>query len=80
MDRNIAYQSTAGTQGFERTVESIERNMRGARTTFSRELRAINTEIVGSQIRLARFGPAVNEAFFGISTIMLSSPRALRRA
>lgn len=72
MDRNIAYQFTAGTQGFDRAVESIERNMREARTTFSRELRAINTEMVGSQTRLARFGPAVNEAFSGVSTIMRS--------
>lgn len=26
MDRNIAYQFTAGTQGFDRAVDSIERN------------------------------------------------------
>jgi len=58
--RNIAYQFTAGTQGFDRAVEGIERNMRDARTTFSRELRAINTEMVGSQTRFARFGPAVS--------------------
>lgn len=72
MDRNIAYQFTAGTQGFDRAVESIERNMRDARTTFSRELRAINTEMVGSQTQLGRFGPAVNDAFSGVSTIMRS--------
>jgi len=70
MDRNIAYQFTAGTQGFDRAVESIERNMREARTTFSREIRAINTEMVGSQTQLSRFGPAVNDAFSGVSTIM----------
>lgn len=70
MDRNIAYQFTAGTQGFDRAIESIERNMRDARTTFSRELRAINTEMVGSQTQIGRFGPAVNDAFSGVSTIM----------
>ncbi|MNB86050.1 hypothetical protein D3C75_329870 [compost metagenome] len=37
MDRNIAYQFTAGTQGFDRAVDSIERNMRDARSTFNRE-------------------------------------------
>jgi hypothetical protein len=72
MDRNIAYQFTAGTQGFDRAIESIERNMRDARTTFSRELRAINTEMVGSQTQLSRFGPAVNDALGGVSTIMRS--------
>ena len=72
MDRNIAYQFTAGTQGFDRAIESIERNMRDARTTFSRELRAINTEMVGSQAQLSRFGPAVNDALGGVSTIMRS--------
>ncbi|MGE8339282.1 MAG: hypothetical protein ACN6Q2_28760, partial [Pseudomonas laurylsulfatiphila] len=60
MDRNIAYQFTAGTQGFDRAVESIERNMRDARTTLSRELRAINTDMVGSQAQIGKFGPAVN--------------------
>jgi len=70
MDRNIAYQFTAGTQGFDRAIESIERNMRDARTTFSRELRAINTEMVGSQAQLSRFGPAVNDALGGVSAIM----------
>ncbi|NMX82828.1 hypothetical protein HBO10_25205 [Pseudomonas sp. WS 5503] len=72
MDRNIAYQFTAGTQGFDRAIESIERNMRDARTTFSRELRSINTEMVGSQTQLSRFGPAVNDALGGVSTIMRS--------
>lgn len=59
-------------RGFGSAVESTERNMRDARTTFSRELRTINTEIVESQTRLVRFGPAMDEAFFGVSTIMRS--------
>ncbi|MVW87864.1 hypothetical protein EI969_18265 [Pseudomonas sp. PB101] len=72
MDRNIAYQFTAGTQGFDRAVESIERNMRDARTTLSRELRAINTDMVGSQAQIGKFGPAVNDAFSGVATVMRS--------
>ena len=63
MDRNIAYQFTAGTQGFDRAVESIERNMRDARGTFNRELRAINTDMVGSQTQISRLGTAANDAF-----------------
>ena len=72
MDRNIAYQFTAGTQGFDRAVESIERNMRDARTTLSRELRAINTDMVGSQAQIGKFGPAVNDAFVGVASVMRS--------
>jgi hypothetical protein len=63
MDRNIAYQFTAGTQGFDRAVESIERNMRDARSTFNRELKAINTDMVGSQTQISRLGAAANDAF-----------------
>lgn len=63
MERNIAYQFTAGTQGFDRAVESIERNMRDARSTFNRELRAINTDMVGSQTQISRLGTAANDAF-----------------
>src|SRR5689334_13397164 len=63
MDRNIAYQFTAGTQGFDRAVDSIERNMRDARSTFNRELKAINTDMVGSQVQISRLGAAANDAF-----------------
>ncbi|MFJ7884668.1 hypothetical protein ACIQYF_14415 [Pseudomonas sp. NPDC096917] len=68
MDRNIAYQFTAGTQGFDRAVESIERNMRDARSTFNRELRAINTDMVGSQTQISRLGAAANDAFGFVGT------------
>ncbi|MFJ3375530.1 hypothetical protein ACIPLA_11505 [Pseudomonas sp. NPDC086112] len=63
MDKNIAYQFTAGTQGFDRAVDSIERNMRDARSTFNRELKAINTDMVGSQVQISRLGTAANDAF-----------------
>ncbi|MGF6162734.1 hypothetical protein ABIE16_002020 [Pseudomonas sp. 2725] len=63
MDRSIAYQFTAGTQGFDRAVDSIERNMRDARSTFNRELKAINTDMVGSQVQISRLGIAANDAF-----------------
>ena len=63
MDRSIAYQFTAGTQGFDRAVDSIERNMRDARSTFNRELKAINTDMVGSQVQISRLGTAANDAF-----------------
>lgn len=63
MDKNIAYQFTAGTQGFDRAVDSIERNMRDARSTFNRELKAINTDMVGSQVQISRLGSAANDAF-----------------
>lgn len=63
MDRNIAYQFTAGTQGFDRAVDSIERNMRDARSTFNRELKAINTDMIGSQVQISRLGSAANDAF-----------------
>ncbi|KGE66215.1 MULTISPECIES: hypothetical protein [Pseudomonas] len=72
MDRNIAYQFSAGTQGFDRAVEGLERSMRDVRTTFGRELRAINTEMAGSQTQLGRFAPAANDAFSGVSSIMRS--------
>jgi hypothetical protein len=68
MDRNIAYQFTAGTQGFDRAVDSIERNMRDARSTFNRELKAINTDMVGSQVQISRLGTAANDAFAWVGT------------
>ncbi|VVN71675.1 hypothetical protein [Pseudomonas fluorescens] len=62
MDRNIAYQFTAGTQGFDRAVDSIERNMRDARSTFNRELKAINTNTRAAMVLSDLFTRADTQA------------------
>ena len=63
MENRIQYQFSAGTAGFDRAVASIEGKMREARTTFNREIRAINSDMVGTETRLGRLGGAANDAF-----------------
>ncbi|MGY8811493.1 MAG: hypothetical protein ACKVK5_10705 [Pseudomonadales bacterium] len=63
MENRIQYQFSAGTAGFDKAVSSIEGKMREARTTFNREIRAINTDMMGTQTRLTRLGGAANDAF-----------------
>lgn len=63
MSNRIQYEFTAGTAGFDKAVGSIEKNMREARSTFNRELRGINSDLVGTEARMTRLGPAANDAF-----------------
>ncbi|MBL4835734.1 MAG: hypothetical protein JKY26_17425 [Pseudomonas sp.] len=70
MSNRIQYQFTAGTADFDKAVDNIEKNMRQARNTFNRELRGINTDLVGTEARMARMAPAVNDSFGSIGPII----------
>jgi len=70
MNNRIQYQFTAGTAGFDKAVDNIEKNMRQARTTFNRELRGINTDLVGTEARMSRLGPAVNDSLGSVGPVI----------
>lgn len=63
MEKRIQYQISANNAGFDKAVDGIERKMRDARTTFNRELRGINKDMVATQTGLTRMGTAANDAF-----------------
>ncbi len=70
MNNRIQYQFTAGTAGFDKAVDNIEKNMRQARNTFNRELRGINTDLVGTEARLSGLGPAVNNSLGSVGPVL----------
>jgi len=63
MEKRIQYQVSANNAGFDKAIDSIERKMKDARTTFNRELRGINTDMNGTQKVVGRMGQAANDAF-----------------
>jgi hypothetical protein len=63
VEKRIQYQISANNAGFDKAVDSIERKMKDARTTFNRELRGINSDMVATQTGLTRMGTAANDAF-----------------
>ena len=77
MEKRIQYQISANNAGFDKAIDSIERKMRDARTTFNRELRGINTDMIGTQKVVGRMGQATNDAFGAIGSKLRSDFKRL---